>query len=89
MRKGKKATQRQASKAARGIRAVSREGRQVRKGSKLARIVGLLKRPGGVTRKQVMEAVEWPSVSLNQQAAAAGIRLKVTKVDGVKRYSAA
>lgn len=89
MRKGKKASKQQAGKAARGIRAVSGEGRQVRKGTKLARIVGLLKRPGGVTRKQVMAAVEWPSISMNQQAAAAGIKLKVEKVDGVKRYSAA
>lgn len=89
MRKANKAARGRPGKAARRVRAVSRGGRQVRKGSKLERIVGLLKRPGGCTRGEVMKAVKWPSVSLNQQAAAAGLTLKVQKVDGVKRYSAA
>lgn len=89
MRKRKKIAKGPPGKAARAVRAISGKGRQVRKGSKLEAIVGLLKRPGGCTRQEVMDKVEWPSVSLNQQAAAAGLTLKVSKVDGVKRYSAA
>ena len=89
MRKRKSAARRQPGKPARAVRAVSGSGKQVRPGSKLETIVGLLKRPGGCTREEVLEAVKWPSVSMNQQAAAAGLELKVAKVDGVKRYSAA
>lgn len=89
MRKSRKATKRPAGRAARGTSTRSGTGRRIRKGTKLARIVGLLKRPGGVTRKQVMKAVGWPSVSLHQQAANAGLKLAVRKVEGVKRYSAA
>jgi hypothetical protein len=36
-----------------------------------------------------MELTGWPSISMRQQATAAGLRLKVFKVDGVKYYSAA
>lgn len=89
MRKRKSAAKGQPGKPARAVHAVSGKGKQVRAGSKLAAIVGLLKRPDGCTRGEVMEVVGWPSVSLNQQAAAAGLRLKIRKVDGVKRYSAA
>jgi Protein of unknown function (DUF3489) len=60
----------------------------VRPGSKLALIVGLLRRPKGCTTKQVLEATGWPAVSMPQQAKAAGLTLQKEKVDGVTVYRA-
>lgn len=60
-----------------------------RPGSKLAIIQGLLTRPEGCTTKQVLEACEWPAVSMPQQARALGVELKKEKVDGVTVYRAA
>lgn len=88
MRKTRKAAKWAGGRAASPARKASAPPKQVREGSKLARIVGLLRRPDGCTREEVMQAVKWPSVSLQQQAAAAGLVLKVRKVDGVNRYSA-
>jgi multidrug efflux pump subunit AcrA (membrane-fusion protein) len=61
----------------------------VRPGSKLAIIVGLLKRKEGCTTKDVLAATGWPAVSMPQQAKAAGLTLKKEKADGVTRYRAA
>lgn len=61
----------------------------VRPGSKLEAIVGLLTRPEGCTTKDVLAATGWPSVSMPQQAKAAGLTLRKEKVGGVTRYSAA
>lgn len=58
----------------------------VRLGSKLETIVGLLRRPEGCTTAQVLEATAWPSVSMPQQAKAAGIELYKEKVDGRTIY---
>lgn len=58
----------------------------VRPGSKLEAIVGLLRRPEGCTTAQVLKATEWPSVSMPQQAKAAGITLHKEKVEGVTVY---
>jgi hypothetical protein len=58
----------------------------VREGSKLAAIVGLLQRPGGCTSADVLKATEWPSVSMPQQAKAAGITLVTEKEGRVTRY---
>lgn len=63
--------------------------RGVRPGSKLEIIVGLLTRPEGCTTADVLKATEWPSVSMPQQAKAAGITLKKEKVDGRTVYRAA
>lgn len=60
-----------------------------RPGSKLALIVDLLKRKTGTTTKEVLEKTGWPSVSMPQQATAAGIKLRKEKIDGVTRYYAA
>jgi hypothetical protein len=60
--------------------------RQPKEGSKLAIIAGLLSRPNGCTAKEVMEACEWPAVSMPQQARALGIKLKVKKEGRVARY---
>lgn len=54
----------------------------LRPGSKLAIISGLLLRPGGCTRADVLEACDWPSVSMQQQAAALGVELKSKKEPG-------
>lgn len=70
-----------------GSRARTADG--PRPGSKLAKIATMLKRPSGCTAAEVMKACDWPSVSMPQQAKAAGIRLKKEKVDGVTRYRAA
>ena len=61
--------------------------KQVREGSKLAIIVGLLTRPEGCTVAEVLEATEWPSVSMPQQAKAAGLTL--VKEGRPARYRAA
>lgn len=61
----------------------------VRPGSKLEIVAGLLKRPGGCTTADILAATKWPSVSVPQQARAAGLTLAKEKVDGVTHYSAA
>ena len=61
----------------------------VRVGTKLETIVGLLKREEGCTTKQILEAVNWPAVSVPQMARSAGLTLKKEKVDGVTVYRAA
>lgn len=58
-----------------------------RPGSKLDLIVGLLKRPQGCTAAEVLAETGWPSVSMPQQAKAAG--LKLTKEGRPARYRAA
>lgn len=60
-----------------------------REGSKLAVIVGLLKRKEGCTVKDVLAATGWPTVSMPQQAKAAGLSLKKEKDGSVTRYRVA
>jgi hypothetical protein len=61
----------------------------VRPGSKLETIVGLLKRKDGCTAADVLKATGWPSVSMPQQARAAGLHLKTEKEGRSTRYWAA
>lgn len=62
----------------------------VRAGSKLAIVVDLLKRPEGCTGAEVLAATGWPSVSMPQQAKAAGLTLSKEKNKGEPtRYRAA
>ena len=61
----------------------------VRAGSKLEAIVGLLKRPEGCTTKDVLDVTGWPSVSMPQQAKAAGLALQKAKDGNVTRYRVA
>ena len=61
----------------------------IRPGSKLEAIVGLLKRKEGCTAADVLQVTGWPSVSMPQQAAAAGIKLRTEKEGRVTRYWAA
>jgi hypothetical protein len=49
-------------------------------------IVALMRRPKGVTRAEVLELTKWPSVSMQQQAKAAGVKLKVDKSVRPFRY---
>lgn len=62
--------------------------KKVRGPSKTDMVAELLKRPGGCTTKDVLAATGWPSVSMPQQAKAAGLVLIKEKVDGVTRYRA-
>lgn len=55
-------------------------------GSKVAAIGKLLLRPGGCTTADVLAATGWPSVSMPQQAKAAGLRLRKEKDGKVSRY---
>lgn len=60
------------------------------KGSKVALIGTLLARKQGCTRADVLQATGWPAVSMQQQAKALGVKLKVQKLPGeVSRYYAA
>lgn len=89
-KKGAKSARRTPAKA-KASRSSARPAKAdgVRPGSKLEAIVGLLKRKQGCTTKDVLSATGWPSVSMPQQAKAAGLKLKKEKVEGVTRYSAA
>lgn len=58
----------------------------VRPGSKLAIVVGLLTREGGCTAKEILEQCGWPTVSVPQQARAAGLSLRKVKDGKVSRY---
>lgn len=78
-----------ATKAKPAAKATKPAGDGPRPGSKLAIIQGLLTRPQGCTTKQVLEACQWPAVSMPQQARALGVTLKKEKVDGVTVYRAA
>ena len=78
-----------AGKATNGRTEAKAKKGEVRAGSKLELIVGLLKRPDGCTTADVLKATGWPAVSMPQQARSAGLTLKKEKVDGVTRYSAA
>lgn len=60
-----------------------------RKGeSKIEMIARLLKRKEGCTTAEVLAATQWPSVSMPQQAKAAGLRLTKEKDGRVTRYHA-
>lgn len=87
----KSKTERRKSAKAKASRNSARAATEsgVRPGSKLEAIVGLLQRDGGCTTADILAKTGWPSVSVPQQAKAAGLKLKKEKVDGVTRYSAA
>lgn len=58
--------------------------------TKLAAIGDLLNRKSGCTRKDVLAATGWPSVSMQQQAKALGVKLRMEKKPGENtRYFAA
>lgn len=49
-------------------------------------IVALMRKPGGVTREEVLAAMGWKAVSMQQQAEQAGVVLKVDKSSKPYRY---
>lgn len=57
--------------------------------SKVEVIARLLRRPKGCTTADVLKATKWPSVSMPQQAEAAGLKLRKEKDGKVTRYYAA
>jgi hypothetical protein len=63
-------------------KATSKRTDEPRSGSKLAAIAKLLQRKDGCTRADVLKATGWPSVSMQQQARAAGLKLKMSKEKG-------
>ena len=49
-------------------------------------IIKLMRRTNGVTRAEVLELTGWAAVSMQQQAKAAGVRLKIDKSARPFRY---
>lgn len=74
--------------AARAKGAAREKADGVRPGTKLALVVDLLKRTEGCTTKDILTACDWPSVSVPQQAKAAGLTLRKVKEGSVTRYFA-
>lgn len=68
-----------------------RQARQTRPagstGGKAADIVAMMRRPGGVTRDEVLKAMRWQAVSMQQQAAQCGVEIKIDKSRKPYRYS--
>lgn len=58
----------------------------VRPGTKLELVVTLLTRKEGCTTADILKATDWPSVSVPQQAKAAGLTLRKEKDGNVTRY---
>jgi len=77
---------RQAQAKAGKAKAAPKAPGSVKPGSKLAAIVDLLKRKSGCTRADVLKVTGWPSVSMQQQAAAAGLALRLQKEGAITRY---
>jgi hypothetical protein len=50
--------------------------------NKTQAVVALMRRPKGVTRKEVVALTEWSAVSMQQVAKAAGVKLKLEKAQG-------
>jgi len=60
-----------------------------RKGTLLAKVAGMMQRPKGCTRAEVLAATEWKAVSMQQMAAQAGVKLKIDDSGRPYRYRAA
>lgn len=81
--KGKKRSK-SAAKSKKAASANARTG--VKPGSKLEIVAGLLTRADGCTGAEILAATGWPTVSVPQQAKAAGLKLSKEKIDGITRY---
>ena len=57
-----------------------------RPGTKTAAVAELLTRKEGCTAKEIMDLCHWPSVSVPQQARAAGLKLRSKKEGRITRY---
>jgi hypothetical protein len=60
-----------------------------RKGSLASKVAGMLQRPKGCTRKEVLAATGWKAVSMQQMAAQAGVKLKIDDSERPYRYRVA
>lgn len=69
-----------------GFEKAERAEQGPRAGSKTEVVANLLKRPEGCTTKDVLTATGWPTVSMPQQAKAAGLTLRKEKDGKVSRY---
>ena len=83
--KGKKAAKAKAQTPT-TAKLTSGHTKAIRPGSKLEIVVGLLKRKEGCTAAEILSACQWPSVSVPQQARAAGLTLRQQKDGKVSRY---
>lgn len=54
--------------------------------SNKATLIGEMLLKGGVTAKELCEAVGWPSISVPAQAKTVGLTLRKEKVDGMTKY---
>lgn len=54
--------------------------------SKVQIVASLLTRSGGCTRKDILDATDWPSVSVDAQAKAAGLKLRKVKEGRTTTY---
>jgi hypothetical protein len=73
------------TKAKKAKKAVKRPAPKVN-GNKVEQIASLLRRPNGCTRADVLAATGWGAVSMQAQAKAAGIKLKIDKTERPFRY---
>ena len=85
----KKAATKAPTKTAAKPKAAAARQDGVRPGSKLETIVKMLQSKNGCTSAEILAACSWPSVSVPQQARAAGLKLKKVKDGKVTRYYAA
>jgi hypothetical protein len=74
------ATKSTTAKKANGKAAKSRK-------NKSARIAAMLRRANGCTREEVLKETGWMAVSMQQQARAVGIKLKINKEQRPYRYA--
>jgi hypothetical protein len=58
-----------------------------RRGSKRHTIVEMIMRPQGASRTEIVEATQWPSVSIAQIAASTGLPIVTTRIGRETRYS--
>jgi hypothetical protein len=57
--------------------------------NKTQAVAALMRRSKGVTREEVLALTQWPSVSLQAVAKAAGVKLRVDNKERPYRYHAA
>jgi hypothetical protein len=57
--------------------------------NKTQAVAALMRRPKGMTREEVLALTQWPSVSLQAVAKAAGVKLRVDNKERPYRYHAA